>query len=148
MRNATHQLKVAGFCLSPVVLNWYFFCWGPHGYTKTEFGPIVSALVTSVLLAIWLVFSVWRKRRAGRRLGLHPQQIRWGRACLPAIYFIPLLFRFDYHSSWVESTGMVTNQVVHYGHARLSPLLFAIAAACLVLFQMRAKYVYALKTET
>ena len=151
MRNVSamaRRLKMVGFCLIPVLLNWYFYRWGPRGSMTIEYGPIVSVLAISIMLTIWLLFSVWRKQRAARQLGLSIQKFRWIKDCAPAVCFIPLLFRFELHSTWADPTGAVWKQVVYYGHTHLSLLLFAFAVACLISFQVRAKLIFALNTET
>jgi hypothetical protein len=145
------QLRIAGFCLIPALVNWYWYCRTDYGREYVlwgdEFGLIVSGLAISFGLVIWLLWSVWRKHKVLRSAGSGVPEIRWLLSCLAGIYLLPLFLRFQFYSTWAVPGRGIATRFVHYGHPQLSRLLFVFSFVCLVLFQVRAQLDHANKTR-
>jgi hypothetical protein len=150
---AARQLKIAGVCLVLTLLNWHvetnFFrpADGRLVGLHIEYGPIVVALVISAGLAVWWLCSVWSNLRVASRAHVYIEKgPKWG-DCVALLYLIPLLFRFDYHSSWTDQYGRSAETVYFFGHMPLSMVLIFLALGGVFLFQMRARLIDAIPTE-
>lgn len=150
---ARRQLNSAGICLVFVLLNWHvetqFFrpVDGRLTGLHIEYGPMGVAFAIAAGLTLWCLWGVcrnlWRAARAHVPVNKRPS---WG-DCVPLLYLLPLLFRFEFHSSWTDPYGRAAQTVYCYGHMPHSLFLFFLAVAGVFCFQIRARVVAAINIE-
>ena len=119
------------FCAVLVGLNWFRVVHFSRkiGRLSDGTGPFLFAYLLAGAVALFLAFSCIRLCRSTLRHGT-----KWITEWVPFLYALPLLYRTQAASTWIEPDGATATQVWRYG---VSATLFWLAVITLALFQAR-----------
>lgn len=133
------HLKCAVYCATLAALNWshsveYSRAIGPYSEINAPVGlALLLAGGIALVLAVRCVRAAKRRLETGRRVAAGG----WIPSKSVLLYALPLLFSHTTTSTWVEADGTRAVANGGFGHA-LSPWVFLLAAAGMILFQLHA----------
>lgn len=134
------HLMCAVYCTSLAALNWSRAVEYSRtaGLQSTTNAPVGLALLLAGGIA--LVLAARCVRAAKRRLETGQRVVagRWISSESVLLYALPLLISHQTTSTWVEADGARVVANGGFGHA-LSPWVFLLAAAGMILFQFHAR---------
>ena len=138
--SAKLHLMCAVYCTTLAALNWshsieYSRAVGPYRETNAPVGlALLLAGSIALVLAVRCLRAAKRRHESGRRVAAGG----WIPSKSVLLYALPLLFSHTTTSTWVAADGTRAVANGGFGHA-LSPWVFLVAVAGMILFQLHAK---------